>query len=496
MKEKKYVPINVNPSRASNKYISIDPDHTGSQKRYVPFTAKRGAPEGIQCDGREFGAFTCSSLDTTEYPEEPDENGVDSHLSSKSPRYVPIQRSTKTAVPGGPYPSMRGIAPAFTEPGLHFVSVAYDAGKGIFQYDDASPSAAWKTTVFGIYVPESLYDTTRTPPSGKFLFIIHGNTNRIRYVRRFFGSDGFQGLIDWAEEHANIVVCPVFDKQFYALDVPSSGSACTHLDPNDVLYRYDLYDCAKNEGWYTQPTTYLEYGKDLITSDPRSDYWLVALFQFLRKSFRRAQVKTSSKFDIYGFSWGAQFVTRFALFHLDVLDAIIVGAPGSATFPLFTEAEYDQILLPHDPFLPESNFDWPFTTDVTNVNGTLYPDIRYANYHNIFMELTTSKKLILISGDSDTACGTIAGGFAHRMWQGELFTGEPPEFWKSCPLDILKNYRRVLKAEYLRRPFIPDYFDRVWPEFDVTIIPVPDAPHNWRHHLNHLLPIWNQLISK
>lgn len=94
--------------------------------------------------------------------------------------------------------------------------------------------------------------------------------------------------------------------------------------------------------------------------DGRADLALIDLMS----SLRAARIWNTDKFDLFGFSGGAQFVHRFAMLHPTLVSRLSIASPGWYTFP--DHAPYPYGLSPR----PDQTDGWAFRL-VTNLDRFL-----------------------------------------------------------------------------------------------------------------------------
>lgn len=152
------------------------------------------------------------------------------------------------------------------------------------------------------------YYTLAAPP--RLLVLIHGSGRNPSELRSRFAQFAF--------EHNCFILCPLFPIGF--------------LDPNDT----DNYKLVK---W----------------RDVRYDQILLSMVDETKARFRKLD---ATKFCLYGFSGGGQFVHRFAYLHPHRLQALVCGAPGLQT-PLDWSKSYpDGVQGLREYFDASTELDW------------------------------------------------------------------------------------------------------------------------------------------
>jgi hypothetical protein len=469
------------------KYVSIDPGTAEASKKYVPISPN-------DCCGKR-DAIAVHPKDQS--PINP---------SIEKTKYVPIERGSQTisnSFAAHVAHSYERMSPSDSS---HFSNYEPLRKPGVHYF-------TWNDTKVGLYVPSTYVPTTEPGPHHKFLFLISGNGQaywRFKYIIDFVNNSTIQA---WSENNGLIVVCPLFDRQFYPFDrkdvesslftTYNSGVAnCRCLDqheacydPDDFFYDEKLYYCLKENfdvtqfpGWYPQPDEYLVDFIQLINkAGRRSDERLIEIFGVVKDIFNFIN-PTPTTFSIYGFSAGAQFITRFMVFYPELLDTIMIGSPGSCTFPCFTTEECREMNVIFNEYVGKvSKFTYPLTlfpefyTDDLALPGDLTDALQDRDYMNKNLAKLMRKNIILISHREETACnkGIPPDEPRERSWQG------------LCPSEINTNYYHAwfTRHNMLRREgYLPQGHD-----FRVVnkVLCKEPAGHDWRPHAKWLKEHWD-----
>ena len=423
--------------------------------------------------------------------------------------------------------------PNFRQPGQHRLTISFDENTNSFFFKPRPGTyEQLHDTIVTMYVPTELLDPV------KFLFVIHGNTNRWSYANRFTElenpdrlenfNNGLNPLIQWADREGFIIVCPVFSKYFYRRECPnyinhpnnfewpSQGDRNDYLKlvKNDFNYRNNLFNLLKRikerEGyddsewaaafpWYRFPDDNFGDPKNIASkSEPpwRSDIFMIELFKFLRTKFGPIGHAFPSTFNLYGFSYGSQLVTRFAFFHPEYINTLMVGAGASVIYPTFCDYDLEQNINVYKEFCNDGN-DYPsnsnFTygnrltsntknygnnTDLPTLVGSSprFDDLRNTDVDTNFRELL-QKRIILLSHVHDANNAPDSP----RAWQGIR------------PVEIMTRYKKILKIKGYTLGLRDRDMNLINTVLHWPILPPPhhgegkNTGHHWQYHIKWLM---------
>ena len=164
-------------------------------------------------------------------------------------------------------------------------------------------------------------------------------------------------------------------------------------------------------------------------NEHRTDLKLIETFEFFNEHLMKRE-----KFHLYGHSGGGQFVSRFIIFHPQLLDKVGISSPGSFVFP-------------------RRDINYPYGLKLDSLEKTFGPQIKADDFKLTDPELDQKLSqvldltLFIIAGESDT----WVDNRPERSWQGKHRLERAQNFYKT-----MKEEDQRLKTKGIRakdKPF-------------------------------------------
>ena len=257
------------------------------------------------------------------------------------------------------------------------------------------------------YIPENFNLNT-----AQYLFCIHGagayhRPGAMTHIANF-------GRI--ADVMNLVVVAPAFD----------------HIFNRPVNRRKDLI-----EGTWKDPRIIKDlhlHHMSLLNgqTDQRADLKLIEIFEYFNRKLMKRE-----KFHLYGHSGGAQFVSRFIVFHPQLIDKVALSSAGSFLFP-------------------RRDIDFPYGLKMDNLDKTFGPHIKADDLRLSHAELDQKLnkmldlKFFIVAGEKET----VQENRPERNWQGKSTLEKAQNFYKA-----MKEEDKRLKDAGLRSRSKPFKFE-------------------------------------
>jgi pimeloyl-ACP methyl ester carboxylesterase len=167
----------------------------------------------------------------------------------------------------------------------------------------------------------------------ELFFLIHGSGRQFASARNYIVSDSpnFHDWRDFADRYNVILVAPAFEMIYYSY--PAYDTWEEAADFYEKVLKLGVFPMG-----YKPPDRYLhEYQRLLSTKSQiypvtRADGRLNEIFFRFRSAFPDVD---QERFNIYGYSGGGQFVSRYMMVHPERLKRIALGGAGAYLFPSF-----------------------------------------------------------------------------------------------------------------------------------------------------------------
>ena len=259
------------------------------------------------------------------------------------------------------------------------------------------------------YIPKDF-----DPNMAKYLFGIHGAgdwhrpgaMNRIAQFRKT------------ADKENLVVIAPAFD--------------CIVNRPVDRKKELDKNGKFKDlrivKEWYLRDFQMLLNQRN----EHRSDLKLIEIFELFNKHLMRRE-----KFHLYGHSGGGQFVSRFILFHPELVNKVAISSGGSYPFP-------------------RRDIDYPYGLKMNNLEKLFGPQIKThgLKLSQVKLDQKLSEmldlKLFIIAGENDA----VPDNRPERSWQGKHRLERAMNFHKA-----MKKEDERLKEKGIRPQAKPYNFE-------------------------------------
>jgi len=269
------------------------------------------------------------------------------------------------------------------------------------------------------------------PNTAKYLFCIHGagawhRNGALTHISNFQRIADIENLV---------VIAPVF----------------THIFNWPVKHEKDLI----NGKWKD-----LRIIKDLHLhhmsllngrTDQRADSKLIEIFEYFNWKLMKRE-----KFHLYGHSGGAQFVSRFIVFHPELIDKVALSSAGSFLFP-------------------RRDIDFPYGIRMEDIEKNFGPHIK-ANDLKLSPAEVDEKlnrmldlRLFILVGENETE----QSNRPERNWQGKSTLEKTQNFYKTMRDEDLrlkeKGVRPKSKPYQFELHIMPDVAHNAFPSADKTI---------------------------
>ena len=177
-------------------------------------------------------------------------------------------------------------------------------------------------------------------------------------------------------------------------------------------------------------------------TDQRADSKLIEIFEYFNRKLMKRE-----KFHLYGHSGGAQFVSRFIVFHPELIDKVALSSAGSFLFP-------------------RRDIDFPYGIRMNDLEKNFGPHIK-ANDLKLSPAKLDEKlnrmldlKFFIIVGEKET----VQGNRPERNWQGKSTLEKTRNFYKTMRDEDLQLKEKGVRPK--SRPY----------QFELHIM--PDVAHN------------------
>jgi len=171
-------------------------------------------------------------------------------------------------------------------------------------------------------------------------------------------------------------------------------------------------------------------------NDMRSDIKLIEIFEFFSRNLMKRE-----KFHLYGISGGGQFVSRFIVFHPELVDKVAIASAGTFLFPDF---EHD-----YPNGLNMKNIKTAYGEQI-NTDGLLLDKAQFNKQLSNLLLL----KVFLIAGAKETWLTN-----PNVTWQGK------------STLERTRNYYAAMKQEHVRQKKLGNLPPSSQFQFELHVLP-------------------------